>query len=172
MTRRQRENLRLRFLPEPLLVLFVGEAPPASGKFFYNANSGLYHAMKDAFAACAEIPAAGTFLDYFQNCGCYLIDLCHHPVDRLPESVRRAARRRSEASVVREIRWLQPTMIVVLLRSIERNIARAVTSAEWSGSVINLPYPGRWKQHRTAFTSRFAVEVAPSVLLAKSTRHP
>jgi hypothetical protein len=47
LTRREREALRESFRPKPIRILFVGEAPPASGRFFYSANSGLYRAMRD-----------------------------------------------------------------------------------------------------------------------------
>ena len=37
-----REHLRRRYRPAHVDLLFIGEAPPASGRFFYQADSGLY----------------------------------------------------------------------------------------------------------------------------------
>jgi hypothetical protein len=45
------ERLRGRYLPKETRVLFVGEAPPSRGTFFYAANSNLYFATREAFVA-------------------------------------------------------------------------------------------------------------------------
>src|SRR5215475_10648558 len=55
LTLPQREALRESFRPERIRLLFIGEAPPASGRFFYSRNSGLYRAMREAFAAIAPL---------------------------------------------------------------------------------------------------------------------
>ena len=43
------EELRARYRPDKVRVLFVGESPSASGEFFYLGNSRLYHAFREAF---------------------------------------------------------------------------------------------------------------------------
>ena len=83
MTRRGRESLRRAFRPAQIQLLFAGEAPPASGRFFYRGDSGLYRAMRDAFAAIDPSIAGTDFLSRFREAGCYLVDLCPEPVDRL-----------------------------------------------------------------------------------------
>ncbi len=130
-------------------MLFIGESPPASGRFFYRRDSGLYRAMRDAF----DMDDAH-FLDAFRDAGCYLIDLCGEPVDNLNAKTRGAACVAAEPSLARKIRQLQPATIVTLLRSIEGNVARAAASARWEGSTVNLPYPGRWARHRTIFIEK------------------
>jgi hypothetical protein len=45
----ERERLRLRYRPVLIRLLFIGESPPASGRFFYRQDSGLYRAIRDAF---------------------------------------------------------------------------------------------------------------------------
>ena len=89
LTRRERKGLRESFRPKRIRILFVGEAPPASGRFFYSANSGLYRAMRDAFIAVYPRTNDENFLELFQASGCYLTDLCPKPVDHLNEKLRR-----------------------------------------------------------------------------------
>ncbi len=149
--RRRRELLRRRYRPADLRLLFIGEAPPASGRFFYQRDSGLYRAIRDAFLAIDPSLTDESFLDAFQAAGCYLIDACAHPVDQLDSRSRRTACAASEASLCRHIRRLQPRAIVTLLRSIRENVDRAASRAGWHGLRIDVPYPGRWSGHREIF---------------------
>ena len=148
-----RERLRRRYRPAQVRLLFIGEAPPASGKFFYRQDSGLYRAMRDAFRMLDPAITDGGFLAAFQNLGCYLIDACPQPVDQLDAKARREACRASEPSLARAIQGLQPDAIATLVRSIRGNVERATALAEWTGPLIDLPYPGRWVRHREAFLS-------------------
>jgi hypothetical protein len=141
------ENLRRHYRPEQVRVLFVGESRPASGRFFYRKDSGLYRAMRDAFGSDDQ-----HFLEALRDAGCYLVDLCSQPVDDLEPKARRAECIAAEPSLTRRIGQSQPEIIVTLLRSIEANVARAVGQAVWQGEIVNLPYPGRWVRHREIFT--------------------
>jgi hypothetical protein len=132
-------------------VLFVGESPPASGRFFYARDSGLYRAMLEAFQAVDAAIGDENFLAAFQASGCYLIDLCCDPVDRLEAKARRTACAAGEELLAETIAELQAATIGVLLRSIGQNVASAIARAGWHGEVIQLPYPGRWVQHRKTF---------------------
>src|ERR1700677_1381627 len=102
-TRRDREKLRRIFRPAHVQLLFVGEAPPASGRFFYSRNSGLYRAMRDAFRSVDPAIDDENFLAVFKGSGCYLTDLCPEPVDRLNSKLREAARLGAEKSLARKI---------------------------------------------------------------------
>jgi hypothetical protein len=146
-----RETLRLEFRPSNVKVLFIGESPPASGKFFYAADSGLYRAMRDAFSIACPSSKNGNFLQAFQSVGCYLVDLCPHPVDRLERTLRRDTCKANEDLLAREIAQQKPLAIASLLRAIEGNVARAASKAQWNGPFLRLPYPGRWSHHREAF---------------------
>jgi hypothetical protein len=117
MNRRQRERLRRRFFPDHLQLLFVGESPPASGRFFYRGDSGLYRAVRDAFQAADPLITDDNFLHVFEESGCYLIDLCPEPVDRLDSKQRRAACRASETPLSRIIARLRPVAIVTVVRA-------------------------------------------------------
>ena len=154
------EALRRRYRPACVRLLFVGEAPPASGRFFYRGDSGLYRAMREAFVTADSRFDAVDFLGAFRDNGCYLIDLCAHPVDRLAAGERRTARAASERRLAGAIARLQPESIVVLLRAIEENVRRAAARANWQGPMIGLPYPGRWVRHREVFVPALAKVVS------------
>ncbi|MEP7353231.1 MAG: uracil-DNA glycosylase family protein [Acidobacteriota bacterium] len=152
MNRRQREKLRRVFQPAKVGVLFVGESPPASGRFFYNRDSGLYRSMRDVFALIDQTVSDVDFLARFRQSGCYLVDLCPEPVDKMPADLRRSACAAGETSLAGTITRLQPRMIATLVRSIEANVTRAATRAGWNGEFVHLPYPGRWSRHRARFS--------------------
>lgn len=145
------EQLRLAHCPNTINLLFIGESPPASGRFFYARNSGLYRAVFEAFQTVHPVLAEPEFLNAFKSAGCYLVDLCPDPVDHLPMPVRRAARRASEPSLATQIQHLRPRQIVTTLRSIETHVQNAVDQADWTGPILTLPYPGRWQHHKAAF---------------------
>jgi hypothetical protein len=146
-----RERLRRSFRPARIRLLFIGESPPASGRFFYSANSGLYRAMHAAFQIADDEVDGENFLAKFQARGCYLTDLCQEPVDHLDPTERRAMRKAGEVFLTRELKRLQPGMIAPVLRSIVGNVENAAARAQWQGEMLQFPYPGRWSRHRAAF---------------------
>jgi len=157
--RHRREAVRRQYLPDRVRLLFVGESPPASGRFFYDSNSGLYRAMLEAFETCGFSVENATFRAFFCSFGCYLSDLCVDPVDHLPPKARRATQVAGEPSLERTIVQLNPPTIVTLLRSIEGNVGRAAARADWHGKFIHLPYPGRWARHRKLFVDQLVPEL-------------
>ena len=154
------ERLRRQYRPARVRLLFIGESPPASGRFFYRKDSGLYRAMRDAFQAIDPSINDDTFLDVFQRSGCYLIDACAAPVDHLNARSRRTACLDSEPSLVRKIRHLEPAAIVTLVKSIRDIVQRAADHAQWQGPILELPYPGRWISHRKVFVEGLAPQLA------------
>lgn len=154
MDLRQRERLRRRYRPERVRLLFIGESPPASGRFFYRGDSGLYRAMREAFKAADPSISDAAFLKAFQALGCYLVDLCPEAVDHLDAQSRRAACRSGEESLSKAIDRLRPLMIATVVRSIERNVLSAVSAANWTGTMIRLPYPGRWFRNKVTFLDK------------------
>jgi hypothetical protein len=156
---RQHERLRRRHRPKPVRLLFIGESPPASGRFFYRADSGLFRAMREVFQTADPSIRDETFLEWFQASGCYLIDLCPEPVDRLDAKSRREACQAAEASLSRAIARLRPSTIASVVHSIEGNVKNAVSRAHWDGTVIHLPYPGRWSRHKRAFVDALVPRV-------------
>jgi hypothetical protein len=148
---RKRERLRRRYRPDRVRILFVGEAPPVSGRFFYHGDSGLYRALRDTFVTAFPSLPIDEFLEEFRALGCYLVDLCGEPVDHLARSARMSICCAGEARLARTIRALRPMVIVTLVRSIRVSVSRAQGMAGWAGLHLELPYPGRWKHHRVEF---------------------
>jgi hypothetical protein len=151
-----RERLRKRYRPSRVRVLFVGEAPPASGRFFYQADSGLYRAVREAFASVLPNRGKTEFLELFQALGCYLVDLCGRPVDRLPRNQRSRACRENEVRLTRILERLRPKIMITVVRSIAGNVERSQQRAGWVGDHLELPYPGRWQHHRKTFLRELA----------------
>lgn len=150
-TQAERERLRRWYRPERIRLLFIGESPPASGRFFYRQDSGLYRAIREAFRMVDPSITNDTFLETFQRSGCYLIDACAGPVDHLDARSRRAACLAGEPALSQNIRRLEPDAIVTLVKSIRDNVRRAAAQAGWDGPILELPYPGRWVSHRKIF---------------------
>lgn len=146
-----RECLQRRYRPERVRLLFVGEAPPASGRFFYCANSGLYRTIRDTFVTAFPALGGRDFLTSFRALGCYLVDLCATPVDRLPSKLRAKTCTDSEARLTRTVQDLCPKIIITVVRSIAPSVMRSLQQANWRGAYYQLPYPGRWRHHRVAF---------------------
>jgi hypothetical protein len=146
-----RERLRRRYRPAHVRLLFVGEAPPASGRFFYQADSGLYRAIRGAFVAALPELQDADFLESFRALHCYLVDLCGRPVDRLDARQRKQAHTEGEIRLGRIFRQLQPEIVITVICSIAPNVIRAQQLSNWMGVHLVLPYPGRWKHHRAAF---------------------
>lgn len=146
-----RERVRRRYRPAQVRLLFVGEAPPASGRYFYQANSGLYRAIREAFVSALPCLPASTFLEQFRHLGCYLIDLCEEPVDQLNQQQRREAHRGGVVRLSTALKQLRPELVITVVRSIAPIVKRAQEQADWAGLHLELPYPGRWSRYRTAF---------------------
>ena len=165
-----REKLRRQHRPQRVRILFVGEAPPASGRFFYHADSGLYRAIRDTFMAAFPWlrSANGKFLETFRAMGCYLVDLCGKPVDRMDRSSRRCVCEAGERRLARKLRTLRPMIVITVVRSIASNVRRAEAAAGWSGVYLELPYPGRWHRFRTTFQRK----LTPLLRTALSKQRP
>jgi hypothetical protein len=138
-------------MPARVHVLFVGESPPAGGTFFYAGDSMLFRATRDAF--CEALGTSDErFLAQFAELGCYLDDLCLQPVNELAAAERRKARGEGEARLAGTIAALQPLVMVVLLRAIDTNVARAAVRAGCKHIERHVvTYPSRWHAHRVAY---------------------
>ncbi len=77
------EDVRARYRPRDVDVLFIGEPPPAGGTFFYAGNSSRYYATEEAFRRGVPELLSGDFLDDFRALGCFLDDLCLRPANHL-----------------------------------------------------------------------------------------
>lgn len=168
----ERELLRRHYRPAAIRLLFIGESAPASGRFFYQKDSGLYRAIRDLFASIDPSIDDTNFLHHFQAAGCYLVDLAPEPVDDLPPAARRNALRDSIPRLTASIADTRPSMIATLLRSIEPYVTQAIVHAAWHGPVITLAYPGRWHRYRVAFHETLLPVIRTLVQSASEIRDP
>jgi hypothetical protein len=141
------ERLRLQYRPERIIVLFVGEAPPASDSFFYRGNSGLTNYMRSALGG----PKGDIeFLNWFKVRGWYLDDLVTTPIENLRD--RRALCRDARASLAARIAEYQPSAIVCLLKSISDDVEIAASKANSKAALYTVPFAGQG--HQTKFNDQ------------------
>lgn len=77
------DELRKFYQPDKVKIFFVGESPPAGKTFFYAANSNLFRATLAGFQLAFPEIARDDFFRSFKEMGCYLVDLCDQPVNKL-----------------------------------------------------------------------------------------
>jgi hypothetical protein len=144
------ETIRVRYRPEHVSVLFVGESPPAGGTFFYNGDSNLVRYTCEAFAEAPGTPRdVQSFPSVFRDRGCYLIDLCLAPVNGLTRSERRRARIAGVQQLADEMRQLRPAAVVVVMKAIEKHVVCALAQAGMSHiPVYALPFPAFGQQRK------------------------
>jgi predicted transcriptional regulator len=161
--------LRARYRPATTRLLFVGESSPAGGTHFYRADSNLYRATREAFGAAfsmADPPEGDAFLAWFQELGCWLVDLADHAVNRSSAGDRVRAVDAGMPALADTIRLTEPARILVVLRRIAPAVRRAARLAEFDDRAIDvLPFPTR--QWRPVYVDQLAGIVA-DVLGAKS----
>jgi hypothetical protein len=161
------EELRRSFRPDRISTLFVGESAPRSGRFFYSGDSGLYRAMQSAFNW------EGDFLTEFKAKGFYLDDLSLIPVNGMKPKERARQCEESIAPFSLRLKELRPSAIVILVRSIDKSVRKAMQNASLSIPIHNTTYPGRYQQLKKRFANEMASiipqlpEVRPSTHSAK-----
>jgi len=139
------EELRELFRPSRVVVLLVGESPPAGGSFFYSpGGSRLGWATMEAFEEAFEVrfSSYSCFLEFFRSRGFYLVDLLDERgrrVDEASEGELAAAVRRL-AGLVGELR---PRLVVAVLCRVCGCVEEAVRLAGSGVPVVCLPFPAR-----------------------------
>jgi hypothetical protein len=139
------EDLRLRYRPKDIRVLFVAESRPAGCTFFYAGNSHLVRYTEQAFRKAYDIDALAmaAFLDGFQAAGCYLEDLCPEPVNHIKKaSLRRAEWKRSVGYLSHRIGSTSPLAIIPIHKGSELYVKQAARDAGFIGLLRPaIPFP-------------------------------
>lgn len=137
------EALRQRYRPEQIDMLLVGESRPASGTFFYLANSNLFYATHEAFQlAFGPMPAGEAFLDSLQQRRIWLYDLADEPVDRIRGRPRRSAVQARIGKLVTLLRESRPRLVVAIKKDLSVTVRAAVDAAGLSEDRFSvLPFP-------------------------------
>jgi hypothetical protein len=140
------EELRKSYRPDRITTLFVGESAPDSGRFFYNSDSSLFHAMKKAFGG------RPTFLEDFKKSGFYLDDLVLSPVNKLASRERSRVRRESVSILADRLKDYAPEAVVIVMRAIKPMVLEAMRVAGISYEPYCTPHPafGNWHRFHTA----------------------
>ena len=150
------EALRARYRPTKVQILFVGESPPASGTFFYRANSTLFDATRQGFAeAFGPMPHGEEFLDECRDRGAWLFDLASRPVNRQRGRPRQAAVDAGLAPLAGVLAAEQPRLVIAVKATLENTVRAAAARAGIEpGAVHVLPLP--LYQWRSAYVSGLA----------------
>jgi len=121
-------ELRNLYKPIQVKLLYIAESPPANGSFFYKCDSNLYEALQKAWQKVyGESCGDGLdFLRFFKDKGCYLDDLCLEPINNLNNEDRESQRVNNIDSLSERIGELEPTVIVILLKYIEKHVKIAI----------------------------------------------
>ena len=137
------EALRKSYKPIQIKLLFVGESPPASGRFFYQ-KGALTTSTSKAFEKIFDKVFSDTqsFLSFFQLTGCYLEDICLEPVDKLPPKQRTMMLKDSKENFSSRLKEYRPEAIVIVLKRIESHVKKALKKAKISCPIYTLPFPG------------------------------
>jgi hypothetical protein len=151
------ESLRARYRPSCVQVLFVGEAPPANGTFFYDGNTQMFRYVRDALSGHFGHPA--DFLAEFQRRNYFLDDFVLDPI------AQSASRRDCEElfqqwapSLVARLAEMRPQ--VMLLMRIAPHVEAARQAAGLDVVHHQVPFPGTGQQGN--FRRRMA-EIVPSL---------
>jgi len=130
-------------------ILLLAESPPASGRFFYikgALTTFTARAFEKAHGVTFEDNQA--FLNYFKDQGCFLDDVTHTPVDKLSRRDRERILEEGIDPLAERIRGLHPSVIVIVLKRIERFVREAVRRSHQDPVLFVLPYPGMGNQKR------------------------
>lgn len=154
----RREELRERYRPGDIEVLFVGESAPAGGTFFYQADSNLFFATREACdLAFHGVPEGRAFLRWFKARSFWLYDLAGQPVNRKRGRPRKLAVSAGVSALAELIEEVEPDFVVAVKRSIEADVRQAAERAAFEGNrVVVLPFPlYQWRDVYVRELARF-----------------
>ena len=141
------EEVRSRFQPCQIGVLFVGESPPQNGTFPYLKNSNLFRYTREAF--CEALGACFTdgFLDNFRDNGCFLEDLCGEPVNKLSKRKKKRACQDAVGKLVLKLQAAQPSAVICVMRRISPIVQQALRVAGFASLPFwSVPFPAQGHQ--------------------------
>ena len=143
-------ELRERYRPSTTRILFVGESSPAGGTHFYRADSNLYRATREAFGLGLSVtrpPEGAPFLAWFQELGCWLVDVADRPVNQSAPAERASAVDAGVPGLAHTLRETRPERVLVVLRRVAPAVRAAAREADVDEHTIDvLPFPTRqWR---------------------------
>ncbi len=128
---------RQQYKPETVKILFISEAVQPGKVFFYNKNSNVFRAIKEAFAKVfGDFKNDEEFLNFFQSAGCYVDYLCPDLINGLLPQVRQQVRTAGIKPLSERLALFQPGAVITVIKVLEKEVLEAI-----SLSAINpVPY--------------------------------
>jgi hypothetical protein len=121
------EEIRQRYQPEKVQILFITEAIQPGKVFFYRKNSNVFRAVKEAFAQVfGEFTDDEEFLKLFKETGCYVDYLCSDLINGLPAEVRQKARTAGVKPLSERLALLQPQVVITVMKVLEKEVLEAI----------------------------------------------
>lgn len=144
------ESIRASYRPDNVVVLFVGESPPAGGTFFYYANSNLFRCIRQGFFdAYEDERIQEDFLAFFKEMGCYLDDLCLEPVNDKSDADRELLRSEGIQPLADRIQRMHPEVVICVMKGISAAVRMAVCASGVPGIRFEeTPFPGFSEDNR------------------------
>lgn len=138
------DELRQQYKPDKINVLFIADAPAAGNYFFYRKNSEMFKAVKAAFTQVfGEFKDKDEFLSFYKDFGCYLDNICLVPVKHLSAKEQQAERERGIKPLAERIAQMQPMLIIITMKAIEKYAMEAIalSGAEGIKKIASVPFP-------------------------------
>lgn len=136
------DQIRNKYKPDCIRILFVGESAPAGGTFFYNANSQAYHTIRSFFGKDNDT----CFLTWFKDQGFYLDDLVQRPINDTAQHERTAAWKAGIPDLAARIRSYHPQMVIAIVLKIRADVAEAARLSGTGATFHAVPFPGNGHQ--------------------------
>lgn len=152
------ERLRVKYRPNTIRLLLVGEAPPLTPeKFFYSEGSTIARRTEKAFVAAFGSPLSSGvhFLPRFKQYGFFLDDICHAPV---LQTERMRAIRHALPGFSKRLREYRPKVIIVFIKRILSCALQALNASGLEGVRLVLvppPFHSFQKKYVAALTEEF-----------------
>jgi len=119
--------LALRYKPEKVKILLIGEAPGKADKNFYLANTNLFRTVYAAFKELyGGFSSAEEFLQFFKTAGCFLDHLSSEHTERHDLTKRKLERQNGIVSLSERLKIHQPETVIILMKALEKQVRQAI----------------------------------------------
>lgn len=148
-------QLRNKYIPDIIKVIFLLESPPISGNYFYNPNGKtnelLFSAMMEYIKLKPKNKEEG--LIKFRECGLLIIDSILEPVNKIQNKrIRNKKIVMNIPNLINELdKYIKSnrTKIVLVKRNINQIFLGTLSSIGYKVIDLNIPFPDRF--HRNEF---------------------
>lgn len=135
---------RLKYKPEKVKILFVGEAPAVGARRFYLGNTNLFRTVRAAFSELyGDFNSTEEFFDLFKSLGCYVDHLSSEPVNKEDMPARKMARVAGVAPLSDRLKSYQPEIVIILMKDLQKEVNTAVelSAVKSIKKMEAVPYP-------------------------------